>query len=211
MNNPDPRSSARGPVRDRASRLSAAILRISQSLERRRARGTGPNHLRDRRGPKPRPDRPRARSAARDGRPRAHRAGARQPAVERGPELAALLSDPHRGHPPERLRLNLRLGRGPGDRGRPASAPIPQAARTGRRHRTRSRHLPGACRGARRARPGGEWRCGPWRPLRLHDPGRGGRGNRGGAIGRPGPHSRTRREEDADPRGGRRPPDGYAM
>ena len=33
MNDPNRRGSARGPVRDRASRLSAAILRISQSLD----------------------------------------------------------------------------------------------------------------------------------------------------------------------------------
>ena len=149
----------------------------------------GPKHLPERRGTAQPGHRPGAGPAPGVGGHETHRPGHRQPAVQRGPQLAGGVGNPGVGDAGGLGSRDIRRGRGPGDTLGASAGPVPQdipgrRQRPGRGHRAGAGHLPGHRGGARGSHTGRERRAGDGSDVHLHPAdGGGGRRPAPGAFG----------------------------
>ena len=163
-------------------------------------------------GPPRHRGRPAGRPAPRDGRPPAHRAGPRQPHLQRRAARSGVVADPRRGGARAGTRRSLGLRRGAGSGAGTAAALVSQARwrRGGGSGRPwpGAGDLQGAGGGARRPHPGRQRRPRPRNDGHLHDPG-GPRSRRhcSWRRRRPPAGGRGPRRAAAHPRGRRRPAD----
>ncbi|MDE2945434.1 MAG: GAF domain-containing protein [Gemmatimonadota bacterium] len=148
---------------------------LDRILGRGNARGSGEEHLPERRRPAPGSRRPSRGTASRVGGSATHRAGAEQPPCQCRQALSGVVAHPGFRAARRRSRCDLGRRQRPGHSAGAPPAPVPEA----RRHQgyqaesggwSGPGHLQGTRRGSRRAHLGQErWR-GPGRRVHVHGP-----------------------------------------